>query len=157
MRAFLQPGTTQFQYTQGEADTTGIPPESYTLDQHFLDRPGSDEIQLDLMGDYKANVAAYPRFQEYFRKYRPVTLAVWGKNDPFFLPAGAEAFRRDLPEAEIHLVDGGHFALESHLDEIARIVRAFLARTLDAAQGTALFGELNMESIPAEGKDLVAR
>ncbi len=134
LRAFLQSGTTQFSYTHGESDPSLIAPESYTLDQYFLDRPGNDEIQLDLFGDYKANVAAYPRFQEYLRTHRPATLAVWGRNDPFFLPQGAEAFRRDVPDAEIHLVDAGHFPLETHLDEIAGIIRAFLARKLDAAQ-----------------------
>ncbi len=156
LRAFLQAGTTQFQYQHGEADVTRIAPESYTLDQHFLDRPGNDEIQLDLFGDYQSNVAAYPKFHEYFRKHKPPMLAVWGKNDPFFLPAGAEAFLRDLPEAEIHFLDGGHFVLESHLEEAALLIRAFLARTLDAAQGAALFGELNLESVPAEGRDLAA-
>lgn len=152
LRAFLKAETTYFQYTHGESDTTRIAPESYTLDQHFLDRPGSDEAQLDLLGDYKANVAAYPRFHEYFRSHCPPTLAVWGKNDPFFLPAGAEAFRRDIPDAEVHFVDAGHFPLETHLDEIAGIIRAFLSRTLDAAQGAALFGVLNEKSAPAEAK-----
>jgi pimeloyl-ACP methyl ester carboxylesterase/alkylhydroperoxidase family enzyme len=156
LRAFLQAGTTQFQYQHGEADTTRIAPESYTLDQHFLDRAGNDEIQLDLFGDYKSNVAAYPKFHEYFRAHKPPTLAVWGKNDPFFLPAGAEAFRRDIPEAEIQFVDAGHFPLEAHLNEVALSIRAFLARTLDAEQGVALFGELNMDSVPAEGRELVA-
>lgn len=155
LRAFLQAGTTQFQYQHGESDLTRIAPEGYTLDQHFLDRPGSDEIQLDLFGDYKNNVASYPRFQDYLRTHQPATLAVWGKNDPFFLPAGAEAFRRDLPDVEIHLVDAGHFILEAHLDEVARIIAPFLARTLDQAQGKALFGELTMASVPDEGKPLV--
>ncbi len=153
LRSFLQSGTTQFQYTHGESDTSLIAPESYTLDQYFLDRAGNDEIQLDLFGDYKANVAAYPRFHEYFRTHRPPTLAVWGKNDPFFLPQGAEAYRRDLPDAEIHFVDAGHFTLETHLDEIAGIIRAFLARKLDVAQGTALFGELSEASAPAAAKE----
>jgi pimeloyl-ACP methyl ester carboxylesterase/alkylhydroperoxidase family enzyme len=155
LRAFLKSETTQFQYTHGEADTSLIAPESYTLDQHFLDRPGNDEIQLDLFGDYKANVAAYPRFHAYFRAHRPPTLAVWGKNDPFFLPAGAEAYRRDLPDAEIHFVDAGHFLLETHLDEVAGIIRAFFARTLDAAQGQALFGLLGEASAPVAAKDLL--
>ncbi|WP_042263905.1 alpha/beta fold hydrolase [Paraburkholderia heleia] len=155
LRGFLAAGTTQFQYQHGEADTSQIAPESYTLDQHFLDRAGNDEIQLDLFGDYKANVAAYPRFHEYFRTHRPPTLAVWGKNDPFFLPAGAEAFRRDLPDAEVRFVDGGHFPLESHLDEVAGIIRAFLARTLDAAQGAALFGVLDAASVPAEARPIL--
>ncbi len=156
LRAFLAPQTTQFQYNHGESDPTLIAPESYTLDQHFLDRPGSDEIQLNLLGDYKSNVASYPRFQEYFRTHQPPTLAVWGKNDPFFLPAGAEAFGRDLPRAEIRFVDAGHFVLETHLDEVAGIIRAFLARTLDKAQGEALFGKLDAASVPPEGKELVA-
>jgi len=156
LRAFLQGGTTQFQYKHGEADATRIAPESYTLDQHFLDRPGNDEIQLDLFGDYKSNVAAYAKFHEYFRAHKPALLAVWGRNDPFFLPAGAVAFRRDLPDAEIHFLDAGHFVLEAHLDEAARTIMKFLARTLDSAQGKALFGELNMTSVPAEGKDLLA-
>ncbi|QMV18673.1 alpha/beta fold hydrolase [Granulicella sp. 5B5] len=155
LRAFLQAGTTQFQYTHGETDATRTAPESYTLDQYFLDRPGNDEIQLDLFGDYKNNVAAYPRFHEYFQKHQPATLAVWGRNDPFFLPQGAEAFRRDIPDAEVHFVDGGHFVLEAHLDEVAGIIRAFLARTLDVAQGEALFGELNAASVPAEAKEMV--
>jgi pimeloyl-ACP methyl ester carboxylesterase/alkylhydroperoxidase family enzyme len=156
LRSFLQAGTTRFQYMHGETDTTRIAPESYTLDQHFLDRPGCDEIQLDLLGDYQSNLVEYRSFHEYFRTYRPPTLAVWGRNDPFFLPAGAEAFRRDIPEAEIRFIDGGHFAIESHLDEIAPIIRAFLARTLDSAQGAALFGELNMESVPPVGREPVA-
>ena len=156
LRSFLQFETTQFQYNHGEADTTLIAPESYTLDQHFLDRTGNDEIQLDLMGDYRANIAAYGRFQEYFRTAQPPTLAVWGKNDPFFLPAGAEAFQRDLPEAEIRFVDAGHFALETNLDEVAGILRAFLARTLDKAQGEAVFGMLVEASVPDAGKELVA-
>jgi AhpD family alkylhydroperoxidase len=153
LRAFLQSGTTLFQYTHGEADATLIAPESYTLDQHFLDRQGSDEIQLDLFGDYKTNVASYPRFHEYFRTHRPPTLAVWGKNDPFFLPAGAEAYRRDLPDAEVHFVDAGHFPLETHLDEIAGIIRSFLARKLDRTQGPDLFGPLTKASSPSEAKE----
>ena len=154
LRAFLKSETTLFQYTHGESDTSLIAPESYTLDQHFLDRPGNDEIQLDLFADYKTNITAYPRFQEYFRKYHPPALAVWGKNDPFFLPKGAEAFRRDMPDAEIHFVDAGHFPLEAHLEEVARIIRAFLARTLDTAQGTALFGDLKA-NVPKEAKALL--
>lgn len=156
LRTFLQAGTTQFQYTHGESNTSLIAPETFTLDQHFLDRPGSDEIQLDLFGDYKANVALYPRFQEYLRTRRPPTLAVWGKHDPFFLPQGAQAFQRDIPDAEIHFIDAGHFPLETHLDEVAQIILAFLARTLDAAQGEAFFGKLNNASVPPAAKDLVS-
>ncbi len=154
LRTLLQSGTTQFQYTHGESDTSLIAPESYTLDQHFLDRSGNDEIQLDLFGDYKSNVASYPRFHEYFRKYLPPTLAVWGNNDPFFLPQGAEAFRRDNPDAEVHFIDAGHFLLETHLDEVARIILAFLGRSLDTAQGAALFGDVKA-SAPAEAKELL--
>lgn len=155
LRAFLKAETTQFQYRHGEKDAALIAPESYTLDQHFLDRPGNDDIQLDLFGDYKSNVAAYPRFHEYFRAHRPPTLAVWGKNDPFFVPAGAEAFRRDMPDAEVHFVDAGHFPLETHIDEIAAIIGAFLARTLDRAQGRALFGELNEASVSEQAQPLL--
>uniref|UniRef100_A0A7V4XTH5 Alpha/beta fold hydrolase n=1 Tax=Acidobacterium capsulatum TaxID=33075 RepID=A0A7V4XTH5_9BACT len=155
LRALLQAGTTQFQYTHGEADSTRIAPESYTLDQHFLDRPGNQEVQLDLFRDYQNNLALYPQFQQYLRTHRPPVLAVWGRNDPFFLPAGAEAFRRDVPDAEVHLLDAGHFVLESHLDEAARIIRVFLARTLDTAQGAALFGELNLASVPQQGREEV--
>jgi pimeloyl-ACP methyl ester carboxylesterase len=95
-----------------------------------LARPGADEIQLDLFGDYQSNVASYPEFQAYFRKYRPPLLAVWGKNDPFFLPPGAEAFKRDIPSAEVRFLDTGHFALETHCDEIAAAIREFLARRI---------------------------
>ena len=156
LRAFLAAETTQFQYMSGESNPTRIAPEAYTLDQHFLDRAGNDDIQLDLFGDYKSNVAAYPRFHEYFRAHRPPTLAVWGKNDPFFLPAGAEAFKRDIPDAEVHLIEGGHFILESHLDEVAQTIRAFLARAVDSNQGEALFGELNDAHVPAQAKATLA-
>ncbi|QWT21337.1 alpha/beta fold hydrolase [Bacillus sp. NP157] len=152
LRGFLKPETTRFQYQHGEEDTTLIAPESYTLDQHFLDRPGSDDIQLDLFGDYKSNVAAYPVFHSYFREHAPPLLAVWGRNDPFFLPAGAEAFRRDLPHADVRFVDGGHFPLESHLDEVAGIILPFLARHLDTAQGRALFGETGPQSAAPEAR-----
>ncbi|MBU6425535.1 MAG: alpha/beta fold hydrolase [Rhodospirillales bacterium] len=152
LRAFLSADTTKFQYQHGESDISLIAPESYTLDQLVLDRPGSDDIQLDLFGDYKSNLAAYPQFQDYFRTHRPPFLAVWGKNDPFFLPPGAEAFRRDIPDAEIHFLDAGHFILETHLDETALIIRGFLSRTLDAEPGTALFGVLGENAAPAEAK-----
>ena len=103
-------------------------PDGYTLDTAYMHRPGADEIQLDLILSYRTNVALYPDFQAYFRKHQPPLLAVWGRNDPFFLPAGAEAYRRDLPEAEIHLLDTGHFALETHHGEIARLMADFLSR-----------------------------
>lgn len=135
-RDLLTNETTKFHYTHGVADTALIAPESYTLDQALLDRPGNDEYQLDLLLDYRSNVALYPEFQEYFRTWRPPTLAVWGKNDPFFLPAGAEAFGRDNPEAEVRLYDTGHFALETHAEEIAGAIRDFLGRKVPQAQAT---------------------
>ena len=127
LRAFLSPETTKWQYTHGTANPERLSPDAWTLDSALLARPGNDEIQLDLLGDYQSNVKLYPKFQNYFRTQRPPLLAVWGKNDPFFLPAGAEAFKRDNPQAEIHLLDAGHFALESRGPEIAAIVRDFLA------------------------------
>ncbi len=131
LRAFLSPETTRWQYTHGVADETLIAPESYTLDSALLARPGNDEIQLDLFLDYASNVALYPRFQEYFRAHRPALLALWGSNDPFFLPAGARAFRRDLPDADIRFFETGHFALETHVHEVARAIR----ERLGAAHG----------------------
>jgi pimeloyl-ACP methyl ester carboxylesterase len=130
LREFLKPEATQWQYTHGVADASQIAPESYTLDAALLARPGNDEIQLDLFLDYASNVALYPKFQEYFRTKQPPLLAVWGKNDPFFLPPGAEAFKRDNPNAEVKLFDTGHFALETHAQEIAREILDFLGRTL---------------------------
>jgi pimeloyl-ACP methyl ester carboxylesterase len=127
LRAFLTPDATLWQYTHGVPDVSAISPDGYALDDFYLTRPGADEIQLDLFGDYASNVALYPAFQDYFRKHRPRLLAVWGKNDPFFLPAGAEAFRRDLPEADIRFFDTGHFALETHAGPIAEAIREFLA------------------------------
>ena len=128
LRDFLQPATTKWQYTHGVADESLVAPESYTLDSALLARPGNDEIQLDLFLDYASNVALYPDFQAYLRTHRPPLLAVWGKNDPFFLPPGAEAFKRDIPNAEIRFYDTGHFALETHGTEIAAAVGEFLAR-----------------------------
>jgi pimeloyl-ACP methyl ester carboxylesterase len=127
LRAFLAPETTVWQYTHGVPDTTTVSPDGYSLDNFYLSRPGADELQLDLFGDYKSNVALYPTFHEYFRTYRPPFLAVWGKNDPFFLPAGAEAFKRDIPNAVVRFFDTGHFALETHAIEIAAAIREFLA------------------------------
>jgi pimeloyl-ACP methyl ester carboxylesterase len=128
LRAFLSPETTVWQYTHGVSDTTLVSPDGFSLDNFYLARPGADEIQLDLFGDYKSNVAMYPEFQAYFRKHKPRFLAVWGKHDPFFLPAGAEAFKRDIPEAQVRFLDTGHFALETHCDEIATAIREFLPR-----------------------------
>jgi pimeloyl-ACP methyl ester carboxylesterase len=127
LRAFLAPETTAWQYTHGVPDATTVSPDGYSLDNFYLVRPGADEVQLDLFGDYKSNVALYPAFQEYFRTYKPPLLAAWGKNDPFFLPAGAEAFKRDIPAAVVRFFDTGHFALETHTIEIAAAIRDFLA------------------------------
>jgi pimeloyl-ACP methyl ester carboxylesterase len=126
LRAFLTPETTRWQYMHGVPDPTTVSPDGQNLDNYYLARPGADEVQLDLFGDYKSNVALYPSFQQYFRTYKPPLLAVWGKNDPFFLPPGAEAFRRDIPEAEVHFFDTGHFALETHCAEIAKVISDFL-------------------------------
>ena len=129
LRAFLKPEATQWQYTHGVPNPERLSPDAWTLDAALLARPGNDEIQLDLFGDYQSNVALYPKFHEFIRTRRPL-LAAWGKNDPFFLPAGAEAFKRDNPDAEVHLLDAGHFALESQGPEIAAIIHDFLARKL---------------------------
>jgi pimeloyl-ACP methyl ester carboxylesterase len=126
LRAFLAPETTVWQYTHGVPDPTAVSPDGYSLDNFYLARPGADEVQLDLFGDYKSNVALYPAFQEYFRSHKPPLLAAWGKNDPFFLPQGAEAFRRDISAATVRFFDTGHFALETHATEIATAIRDFL-------------------------------
>ena len=127
LRSFLAPETTIWQYTHGVSDTTSVSPDGYSLDNFYLTRPDAHEVQLDLFGDYKSNVALYPTFQQYFRKHRPPLLAIWGKNDPFFLPPGAEAFKRDIPDAEVRFFDTGHFALETHGSEIAVAIRDFLS------------------------------
>jgi pimeloyl-ACP methyl ester carboxylesterase len=126
LRAFLAPESTRWQYTHG-ADEAMVSPDGRSLDDFYLARPGADEVQLDLFGDYKSNIALYPTFQAYFRTHKPPFLAVWGKNDPFFLPPGAEAFKRDIPGAVIRFFDTGHFALETHAAEIAAAIRDFLA------------------------------
>jgi pimeloyl-ACP methyl ester carboxylesterase len=133
IRAMLTPETTKWQYVHGVPDETLIAPESYVLDLALLARPGNDEIQLDLFLDYANNIALYPKFHEYFAANKPPFLAVWGKNDPFFIPPGAEAYRRDLPNAEIRFFDTGHFALETHVVEIAGAIREFLGH-IAAAQ-----------------------
>jgi pimeloyl-ACP methyl ester carboxylesterase len=136
LRDFLKPETTKFQYLHGVSDETLVAPESYALDSALLARPGNDEIQLDLFLDYASNVALYPKFQAYFRAKHPPLLAVWGKDDPFFVPPGAEAFKRDNPNAEVRFVDSGHFALETHVHEIAAAIRTFLGRRV-ASQTSA--------------------
>ena len=138
LRGFLTPETTQWQYTHGATDAEQVAPEAYALDNALMARPGNDEIQLDLFLDYASNVALYPAFQAYFRAHRPPLLAVWGKNDPFFLPPGADAFKRDIPDAEVRFFDTGHFALETHHVEIAAVIRDFLARTATRAQRIAV-------------------
>jgi pimeloyl-ACP methyl ester carboxylesterase len=114
-----------WQYLHG-ADPSRVSPDGYTLDIAYMARPGADEIQLDLILDYRSNVALYPSFQAYFRERQPPLLAAWGRNDPAFVPAGAHAYRRDLPNAEVHLLDTGHFALETHATEIGRLILEFL-------------------------------
>ncbi|UFX46163.1 alpha/beta hydrolase [Bradyrhizobium sp. 41S5] len=126
LRAFLTPDTTRWQYTHGTSDPQAVSPDGQNLDNYYMTRPGAHDVQLDLFGDYKSNVALYPAFQTYFRSHQPPFLAVWGKNDPFFLPPGAEAFKRDNPKAVVKFFDTGHFALETHAAEIAQAIREFL-------------------------------
>ena len=128
LRSFLAPKTTEWQYVHGVPEPTLVSPDGYSLDNFYLARTGADEVQLDLFRDYASNVALYPTFQEYFRKHKPPFLAVWGKNDPFFLPPGAEAFKRDIPNATVRFLDTGHFALETHAAEIAAEIRQFLSK-----------------------------
>jgi pimeloyl-ACP methyl ester carboxylesterase len=126
LRDFVSKAATWFQYHEGVPDPSLIAPETYTLDQHFLDRPGNIEIQLDLVKDYRTNVALYPKFHEYFRTYHPKLLLVWGNKDPYFLPAGAEAYKKDLPEARLKFYNTGHFALETHVTEIGADILEFM-------------------------------
>jgi len=128
-RLSLAPGTIRRQYGTG-ADPNLLSPDGYELDIAYMGRSDAEEIQLDLILDYRSNIALYPAFQSYFREHRPPLLAAWGRHDPAFLPAGAAAYQRDLPDAEIHLLDAGHFALETHAEEVATLIRAFLDRTL---------------------------
>jgi pimeloyl-ACP methyl ester carboxylesterase len=128
LRGFLSPETTLFQYTHGVNDPALVSPDGRNLDDFYLARQGNHEIQLDLLGDYKTNVALYGEIQAYLREKQPPLLAIWGKNDPFFVPPGAEAFKRDVPSAEVKFVDSGHFALETHAKEIGCAMREFLAK-----------------------------
>lgn len=128
LRGFLAPQTTLWQYTHGVVDPSLVSPDGRNLDDFYLARPGNDEIQLDLLLDYQSNVAMYGTIHAYLRKYRPPVLAVWGKNDPFFIPPGAEAFRRDVPSADVRFVESGHFALETHAREIGAAMREFLGK-----------------------------
>jgi pimeloyl-ACP methyl ester carboxylesterase len=137
LRDFITPEATKAQYLHGVPDATLVAPEAYELDSALLARAGNDEIQLDLFLDYASNVALYPKFQEYFRTRRPPLLAVWGMNDPFFLPKGADAYRRDIPGAEVRLFDTGHFALETHVSEIGATILTFLGQRLEVKSRTA--------------------
>jgi pimeloyl-ACP methyl ester carboxylesterase len=121
---------TKWQYTNGVNDTSLVSPDTWTIDQALLDRPGNAEIQLDLFYDYRTNIPLYPQWQAYFRKHKPPALVVWGKNDAIFVAAGAAPYQRDLPDAAIHLLDTGHFALETHGTEIANLIRDFLSKHL---------------------------
>ncbi|WP_425488823.1 alpha/beta fold hydrolase [Dyella caseinilytica] len=125
LRGFLAPESTRWQYTHGVSDEALVSPDGIALDNYYLSRKGADEVQLDLFLNYQSNIALYPTFQAYFRRHHPRFLAVWGKNDPFFLPPGAEAFKRDIPEAQVRFFDTGHFALETHAQEIAGVIREF--------------------------------
>ena len=127
MRRELSPAGLRSQYTFGVANPETIAPEGYTLDAALMARPGNMDVQLDLFLDYANNVKLYPAFQDYFRKSKPPLLAIWGRNDPFFIPAGAKAYTRDIPNASVQFLDTGHFALETHVDEVASAMRAFLA------------------------------
>ncbi len=126
LRALLTPASIRWQYEHGVPDASLVSPDGSALDAWYIGRPEVDEIQLDLFRDYRSNVALYPAFQAYFRAHQPKLLAVWGRNDPFFLPPGAEAFRRDLPGAEVRFLDTGHFALETHAGAVAEAIRAVL-------------------------------
>ena len=128
LREFLGLKATRWQYVHGVDDPMKVAPESYTLDAALLQRPGNADIQLDLLLNYAENLKLYPTFQAYLRKHQPPLLAIWGKNDPFFIPPGAEAYRRDLPNAEVEFLDTGHFALETHVDEIAAAIDKLLRR-----------------------------
>lgn len=130
MRPFLSLAGTRFQYLTGTRDEARIDPAAWLHDQLFLDRPGSTDIQLDIIYDYRTNVSLYPAFHAYFRAHRPPTLILWGEHDPIFLANGARAYLRDLPEAEVHFLDTGHFAFEDKADEMIPIMRDFLARNL---------------------------
>ncbi len=128
LRELLTPESIRWQYTHGVADPASVSPDGSTLDNWYMLRPGADEIQLDLFLDYASNVALYPAFQAYFRAHQPPLLAIWGRHDPFFLPAGAQAYQRDIPDADIRFLDTGHFALETHAGEIAMAIKEFLRR-----------------------------
>ncbi len=146
LRAFLNVEATRWQYTHGVPHPEFVSPDGWTTDQYLLDRKGNDEIQLDLFLSYGSNPPLYPQWQEYFRKYQPPMLIVWGRNDQIFPASGAEPYKRDLKTVEFHLLDAGHFALESEGDLIARLMGDFLGRHVAARdQGP------NQEALPHEG------
>lgn len=124
-----------------------MPPDGYSLDTYYMHQPETYEIQLDLILSYRTNVAICPDFQAYFREHQPPILAVWGKNDVFFIPPGAEAYARDNPDAEIHFLDAGHFALETHHEEVAALMRDFLDRRLSGVEGIADETEVGNEVV----------
>lgn len=126
LREFATPASIRWQYLEGVPDQTLVAPDAIALEGHLVSRPGNADVQLDLLLDYASNVQKYPEFQAYFRKHQPPLLAVWGKNDPFFLPAGAEAWKRDIPGADVRFYDTGHLALETHGAEIGAVIRRFL-------------------------------
>lgn len=130
LRDFPTPASIKWQYLEGVPDESAVAPDGYTLEGLQIQRPGNADIQLDLVLDYASNVEMYPAFQEYFRTHQPPLLAVWGKHDPFFLPAGAQAWSRDIPDADIRFYDTGHFALETHAKEIIPVIREFLDKNL---------------------------
>lgn len=132
LRELLTPDSIRGQYEYGVPDAARVSPDGWTLDAWYIQRPGVDDIQLDLFLDYASNVALYPAFQEYFREHQPPLLAIWGKHDPFFLPPGAEAYKRDLGQANVRFLDTGHFALETHAAEIAEAIRDFLGTSVGA-------------------------
>ena len=134
LRGFIVLEGTKWQYVHGVTDPVRVEPEAYWLDTALLERPGNAEIQLDLFLDYASNVKLYPTFQEYFRKSQPPLLAAWGKNDPFFIPPGAEAFRKDIPSAKVVFYDTGHFALETHVEEISEQIHSFLSDLAQAGK-----------------------
>lgn len=128
LRGFLELDATKWQYTHGAPADRPVDPATWTLDAALMKRPGNADIQLDLFLDYASNLALYPVFQEYMRKHQPPTLAIWGKHDPFFIPPGAEAYRKDNPNATVTMLDTGHFALETHVEEIAEAIDALMER-----------------------------
>jgi pimeloyl-ACP methyl ester carboxylesterase len=135
LRSFLSPESTIWQYMEGVPDKSLVSPDGYSLDNYYLSRPGADDVQLDLFLDYASNVSMYPTFQQYFREKQPPLLAVWGCNDPYLLPAGAEAYKRDNPNAQVRLLDTGHFALETHNDAIAAAMVQFFASQPSGVRG----------------------